>query len=164
MQHRAFILLGGNLGDVPGTFKKAIARIGQLGEIEALSRVYKSAPWGMESAFAFLNQAVCLRTDLVPHKLLDALLVIERELGRTRASEKQGYTDRVLDLDVLLFDHLEIEQADLVVPHPRMHLRRFALLPMAEIAAKEVHPVFQKTVVQLLDACKDEKEVAVYEV
>jgi 2-amino-4-hydroxy-6-hydroxymethyldihydropteridine diphosphokinase len=164
MPMRAYILLGGNRGDVQTTFQRALEHLRKYGEVVGQSGLYKSAPWGMETEHMFLNQAVILETTHSPGALLEELLYIERELGRVREQKSVGYTDRVLDLDILLIDDLVIKEPELCVPHPRMHLRKFTLMPLVEIAPEKQHPVLLKSMTTLLEECADEHEVVKYAV
>ena len=135
---RAAIGIGANLGDREATIRESIARIAGLGVIGAVSSLYETAPWGKTDQPAFINAAVVLETDLDPRALLDALLAIERGLGRDRSSEER-WGPRTIDLDILLYDD-RIDDGDPTLPHPRLHERAFALVPLAEIAPDLGHP------------------------
>jgi 2-amino-4-hydroxy-6-hydroxymethyldihydropteridine diphosphokinase len=152
--HDAFLLLGGNQGRVAENLAAAVIRMEKLaGEVFLLSGLYASEPWGMESDTVFLNQAMGLRTHLDPLRLMQAALDLEMEFGRVR---KPGIIEsRPIDIDILLFDQQVISVAGLEIPHPRMHLRRFALQPLAEIAPGLLHPVFGKSIAELLNECRD---------
>jgi 2-amino-4-hydroxy-6-hydroxymethyldihydropteridine diphosphokinase len=154
MGHKAYILLGGNTGNVPQAFAKAIGQMGQtLGTVLDCSPLYLSRAWGMEGAADFFNQALCLDTMLEPELLMEALLDIERDGGRVRVPGKM--MSRTLDIDILLFDQMIINSEHLHLPHPRMHLRRFALQPLHDIAPGLMHPVLRQTIGDLLAACSD---------
>ncbi|MBV8672928.1 MAG: 2-amino-4-hydroxy-6-hydroxymethyldihydropteridine diphosphokinase [Acidobacteriaceae bacterium] len=153
MSRIAYIGLGSNLDSPAGSpaemLLAATESLATLGTIVARSSFYRTAPVGFEKQPAFVNAVVALRTDYEPEKLLGSLLGIERSFGRDRAT---GVTKgpRTLDLDLLLLDDLIYESRTLVVPHPELPHRRFVLAPLAEIAPEVVHPVFMRTVRELL--------------
>ncbi len=156
--HSAFLLLGTNLGDKPANLRKAREVISKrIGNVLKSSSVYETAPWGMESMESFLNQVIEVETGLGPLELMKALLEAERGLGRERVSGK--VTERIIDLDILFYDDLILEGPDLVIPHPRLHLRRFTMVPLAEIAPLLKHPVLGKKAGTLLAECEDKLAV-----
>ena len=127
-----------------------------IGIILRCSHVYTSKAWGFDAEGEFSNQAMVVDTDLSPEELLAAVQKIEATLGRDRdaeAAEKQRtgqpYSSRVMDIDILFYDDLKMDTAELVIPHPLMHERDFVLAPLCEIAPKKVHPSLGKTVEQL---------------
>ncbi|MDP3393546.1 2-amino-4-hydroxy-6-hydroxymethyldihydropteridine diphosphokinase [Sediminibacterium sp.] len=155
--HLAYLLIGSNLGDKATYLKNASSYIQQqCGQIVKQSSFYETEPWGFTEQPSFLNQALCIKTDLAPTHLMRALLQIESLMGRTRTI-KMG--PRIIDLDILQIDQQIINTPLLQLPHPAMHLRRFALIPMAEIAPTLLHPILNKTMTQLLTACSDETNV-----
>jgi 2-amino-4-hydroxy-6-hydroxymethyldihydropteridine diphosphokinase len=137
---RAFIGLGGNLGEVKARLEAAIDAIDALPgvTVTARSRFFRTPPWGNVSQPDFINAAVEVSTTLEPRALLDALLSIEREAGRVRDGERWG--PRTLDLDLLAYADAVIDDDRLSVPHPRIADRAFVLLPLADIAADVVLP------------------------
>ncbi len=152
--NRVYLLFGGNIGDVPVTFKKARELVEKkAGKICRVSPLYRTEPWGMESNNFFYNQAVGLDTDYSAETLLEKLQDIETHFGRKRVAGKM--TSRTLDIDILFFNDEVIDTPRLQVPHPRMHSRRFTLLPLNDIAPGLKHPSKNKTVSQLLEECDD---------
>lgn len=130
---RAYIGLGANLGDRERTLRLAVDRLGQREAVEvvAVSELRETEPVGVVDQPRFLNGAVAVDTALTPRALLDVLLEVERGLGRVRDGERWG--PRTVDLDLLLYGDLSVEEPGLSVPHPHLHERRFALEPLAEL-------------------------------
>jgi 2-amino-4-hydroxy-6-hydroxymethyldihydropteridine diphosphokinase len=155
----AYIGLGANLGDRAATLREAARRLGELGTITAVSSFYETEPVGYREQPSFLNAVIALETDLPPAALFDALLAIERDLGRVRSFRN---APRTLDLDILLQDDLVMDTPELTLPHPRMHERAFVLAPLAEIAPDVRHPVFGSSAAELLAALPDQSGVAVW--
>lgn len=147
----AYLLLGGNTGDPVATFRSAIVLIeARIGRVLARSRDHWTEPWGFTDERPFLNVALRVSTGLAPEHLLAECLSIEAELGRTR-SPGAGPGPRPIDIDVLLYGHCVVSGPDLVVPHPRLHERAFALSPLADIAPAGVHPLLERSVLALLN-------------
>ncbi|MDR3188597.1 MAG: 2-amino-4-hydroxy-6-hydroxymethyldihydropteridine diphosphokinase [Prevotellaceae bacterium] len=154
-QPSVFLLLGSNMGNRMQLLERACSLLQQAGVwVERQSSVYETAPWGFEAEQNFLNMALQVRTPLAPLRLLQAAQQVERQLGRTRALGA-GYASRTIDVDILLYGGEVVAEPLLAIPHPRLHERRFALAPLAEIAPEFVHPTLQKTVAQLLRECSD---------
>lgn len=150
------MLFGSNMGDKDRIFAEACHLIiNRCGQVVRLSSSYASEPWGFEADEWFLNRVVVLETELDPETLLQELLEIERELGRVRHPDDVGYRSRPADLDILYYGNRVICSDVLTVPHPRLHLRRFALEPMCEVAPELVHPVLHQTQLELLEHCPD---------
>ncbi|MGS1078650.1 2-amino-4-hydroxy-6-hydroxymethyldihydropteridine diphosphokinase [Pseudoxanthomonas beigongshangi] len=131
----AFVGLGANLDDAQASVRAAAARLGELPETAclALSRLYRTPAWGLEAQPDFVNAVAMLRTGLEPLALLERLLAIEREFGRDRSRE-QRWGPRRLDLDLLLYGDRVLDVPGLQLPHPRLHERAFALVPLLEVA------------------------------
>lgn len=154
---QTYLLLGSNLGDRQRILRRAATMISQqVGPITALSSLYETAPWGVKEQPAFLNQVAEVQTDLAPEEVLRHVLEIEQRLGRVRY-ERWGA--RHLDIDILYFDSLVMDTARLTIPHPRLHERRFTLVPLVELMPDYVHPVLGQTTLELLATCPDEGEV-----
>lgn len=150
----AYLLIGSNLGNRDFFLEKACELLSQrAGTYRRTSSIYETAPWGKIDQPSFLNQAIELETNLSPKDLLQVLLKIELELGRTR-TEKYG--PRTIDIDILLYGNEIIEQPELQIPHPQLANRRFALLPLFELNPQLVHPVTGITLEALLNQCPDE--------
>ncbi|MFH1336492.1 MAG: 2-amino-4-hydroxy-6-hydroxymethyldihydropteridine diphosphokinase [Candidatus Zixiibacteriota bacterium] len=153
-----YLSLGSNLGDRIRYLKRAIEKIGEPDSvvIRKISPVYETDPVGNPDQSRFLNLVVSIETNLKPLRLLDYLLDIEKKLGRER-NEKWG--PRTIDLDILLYDELITISDRLTLPHPRMHQRRFVLVPLAQINPNLFHPSLKKSVEELLRSCPDQSEV-----
>jgi len=149
----SYILTGSNLGnrlEYLMNAKEAIAKT--TGPVVHASSIYETAAWGLEDQPSFLNQALEIHTLLSAAALLDNLLKIEEDLGRKRDVK---YGPRLIDIDILFFNNEVIEQKGLTIPHPQLHNRRFALQCLDDIAPTFVHPVFNKSVRELLVECVD---------
>lgn len=145
----AYIGLGTNIGDKRRNLITAAALLAErAGDVLALSGFYESEPWGFLSDNMFLNAALRIETDLSPEELLRVTQKIETDMGRTKKSDGT-YHDRIIDIDILLYDDLTIHSPNLTLPHPHMHERRFVLDPLAEIAPNVVHPVLKQTIARL---------------
>jgi 2-amino-4-hydroxy-6-hydroxymethyldihydropteridine diphosphokinase len=158
--NQAYILIGGNTGNRVNNLARACRILEErCGSIKARSSVYVTQAWGMTDQRDFLNQAVLLETSLQAAELMDAILEVEEEMGRKREARNGP---RNIDMDILLFNDEVADTTKLKIPHPRMHLRRFALVPMCEIAPELPHPVSGKRMTRLLKECKDSLEVRRY--
>lgn len=146
-----YLGLGSNLGNREALLHQSIQEIKkQIGTVSLQSAFYVTEPWGFQSEHPFLNAVVCCQTSLSPLQVLDLTQKIEKRLGRTHKSENRQYTDRPIDIDLLLYNDLVISTPRLTLPHPLMHQRRFVLEPLAEIAPNLVHPVLKQTITELL--------------
>lgn len=132
--HTAYLGLGSNLGNKKHNIEQAIQHIEELiGAVERRSALLETEPWGFTSSNGFVNAAVCVSTQLTPRQLLEATQAIERTMGRTQKSTDGQYHDRIIDIDILMYDHLHINEPDLTLPHPLMHQRDFVMIPLREI-------------------------------
>jgi deoxyguanosine kinase len=158
----AFLCLGGNLGNRLDNLEKAISLITKkAGTITKISGFYETQAWGSNSVLNYLNVCLKIKTGLNAATLMKTLLVIEKTMGRKRSIDQNA--NRIIDIDILLFNNDISESKILCIPHPRMHLRRFVLVPLAEIAAEEKHPVLKKSINSLLKHCNDHLTVKPYQ-
>jgi len=139
---KACLLTGSNLGNREALLEQAKEHIVKcIGEIVAVSAIYETEPWGFNADTTFLNQALLIETTLSPIALLKQCLDTEEALGRVRACGAERYSSRNIDIDILFYEDVVCETPELTLPHPRLHLRKFALEPLAEVAPEWRHPV-----------------------
>ena len=151
--NKAYLLIGGNMGDRLANLenaKKAILK--DIGNIENTSSVYETAAWGKEDQPAFLNQALLIETNLKAEDVMNTLLQIEKNMGRIR---QEHLGPRTIDLDIIFFNDQIINSENLTIPHPQMRKRNFVLTPLHEIAPDFIHPIFNRSIAQLLMDCED---------
>lgn len=140
-----YLGLGTNLGDKVANLRAAVSQIEEkIGKVVSLSSFYETAPWGFASEHTFLNAAACVDTSLSPLEVLRCTQEIERHLGRTEKSEGGVYHDRIIDIDLLLYNKVVMHTPELVLPHPLMLERDFVMKPLVEIAPNVIHPVLGK--------------------
>jgi len=152
-----YLLIGGNLGDRFFFLGEAQRLISQkCGPVTNSSAVYETAAWGKEDQPAFLNQVLVIHTEMGPVALMAVILEIEQHMGRLRR-ERNG--ERNIDIDILYYENEVVELPDLTIPHPRIYMRKFALIPLLELNATKIDPVHNKTIQELLEACPDSLEV-----
>ena len=133
--HQVYLGLGTNLGNKEANLKAAVEEIGKrVGEVTSLSAFHVSEPWGFTSEHTFLNAVCCVLTDFPPMEVLRLTQDIERSLGRLKKSVDGHYSDRLIDIDILLYDDLHIATPELTIPHPLMWKRDFVMIPLREIA------------------------------
>lgn len=153
-----FLGIGTNLGDREHNLVKTVEMIEEfIGPVIRSSSTYETEPWGFQSENKFLNLVLKVETNLTPSGILGRILRIESLLGRLRGPER--YSSRIIDIDILLYENMVIDEESLKIPHPLLHERKFVLVPLCEIAPDTIHPVFWKTFRELLLVCKDRSEV-----
>ncbi|WP_264536299.1 2-amino-4-hydroxy-6-hydroxymethyldihydropteridine diphosphokinase [Flavobacterium sp. N1736] len=154
-QHQVVLSIGSNQGNRLANIESCIALIHQeVGTVIEVSKLYETPAWGFESD-AFYNCALLLHSNLSAQKILNQVLKVEKQLGRIR-SNQQGYQSRIIDIDLIVFDNEIIESEKLTIPHPLMQNRKFVLLPMQDLKLNWKHPVFHKTVSELIAITPDE--------
>jgi 2-amino-4-hydroxy-6-hydroxymethyldihydropteridine diphosphokinase len=154
---QVYLLLGANLGKRFDQMRAAFQEVGkQVGSIIHYSALYETAAWGVEDEPNYLNQVLLVETTLEPLVVLKRINKIEKKLGRVRNLK---WESRLIDIDILFYDDLIINSSELIVPHPYLHLRRFTLIPLHEIAPDWIHPIFKKNTGELLKELKDELDV-----
>jgi 2-amino-4-hydroxy-6-hydroxymethyldihydropteridine diphosphokinase len=155
--NKAYLLTGGNEGDRYLNMQQARTNIEHIcGRLILVSSLYETAPWGNSNQADFLNQVLQVETKMNPSELLAAILFIEEKGGRVRTVRN---APRTIDIDILFYNQLVLDQPGLHIPHPRIAERRFVLEPLNEISPGLIHPVFGKSIRQLLLECKDELAV-----
>jgi len=155
--NNAYLLIGGNEGDRSQYLQQACDHISNhLGEIIEQSSIYETAAWGKTDQPNFLNQVLFVHTMLGAPSLMQNILYLEKKMGRLR---NEKYSPRIIDIDILFYNEEIINQPELVTPHPEIQNRRFALVPMVEIAPQFIHPVLHKSISVLLQECTDKLDV-----
>ena len=152
----AYLGVGSNMGYSKAHLDDAIEHLSMCGTVTKVSFFYKTEPVGDIPQDWYLNCVVKLKTKLSPHDLLKELLSIEKNMGRVRTMKN---SPRIIDIDILTYDNLVISEADLAIPHPRFHERRFVLIPFAEIAPDVLHPTLKKSILELLKDTSDSSKV-----
>jgi 2-amino-4-hydroxy-6-hydroxymethyldihydropteridine diphosphokinase len=155
--NKAYLLTGGNEGDRYLNMQQARTNIEHIcGRLIQVSSLYETAPWGNSNQADFLNQVLHVETKMNPHDLLASILSIEEKGGRIRSIRN---APRTIDIDILFYNQLVLDEPGLHIPHPRIAERRFVLEPLSEISPDLIHPVSGKSIRQLLQECKDELAV-----
>lgn len=132
--HTIYLGLGSNIGNRKRNMRDAIQYLESIvGTLVRQSDLFETEPWGFDSPNLFINMCVCMETPLSPRQLLEATQSIEKKMGRTLKSEAGEYADRIIDIDILIYDDLKINDGDLVIPHPLMHERDFVMIPLRQI-------------------------------
>ncbi len=136
--HKVYLGLGSNIGNRKRNMREAVQYMESLiGTVTRQSALYETEPWGFESPNLFINMCVCVETPLAPRQLLEATQEIEKRMGRVGKSENHEYQDRIIDIDILLYDDLTVDEPDLKIPHPLMNKREFVMNPLNEILKKK---------------------------
>ena len=152
-----YLLIGGNLGNRIENLAMARSLIEkELGKIIKVSSIYETAAWGITKQPDFLNQILLIKTKFSPEKMMQLILSIENKMGRVRT---QKNASRIIDIDILFFNDEIISNENLTIPHPEIQNRKFALIPLNEIASDLVHPVFKQSIKNLLSTSKDKLQV-----
>jgi len=155
--NKLFLITGGNIGDRKKNLETAAALINRrVGKITKLSKIYETDAWGKRDQPSFYNQVLAIESEFSAREILTAILKIEEEMGRKRTVKNAA---RIIDIDILFFNDEIVNEQNLVIPHPEIINRRFVLSPLNEIAPQVIHPVFKKTIHQLLLLCKDQLKV-----
>ncbi|HEV8341503.1 MAG TPA: 2-amino-4-hydroxy-6-hydroxymethyldihydropteridine diphosphokinase [Candidatus Binatia bacterium] len=159
MPHQVYIGIGSNLGKKKENYLEALSRLAQVPKTRIIkeSSLYESEPVG-DSKEWYVNGVVEIETELKPDLLLKKFKNIERAMGRKKVRKRWGA--RIIDLDILLYDNLNVDKKNLKIPHPEMHKRKFVLVPLSEIGPQVVHPVLGSTISELLVSLKDSKKVS----
>ncbi len=156
---KVYVGLGTNLGNKEENLRTAVYLINRkIGKVISLSSFYETAAWGFVSEHTFLNAAACIETTLSPIDILHFTQEIEREMGRKQKSVQGVYSDRPIDIDILLYDSLTLQTPELTIPHPLMTERRFVMEPLAEIAPDFIHPVLHQSLSELSKLLLTESE------
>ena len=157
-----FLQLGSNMDDRNAHLKNTNKLIAEeIGAIQKKSKIYESVPWGVENQNNYLNQVLEIKSEFSAEEVLERVLQIEDNIGRIR-NEKWG--ERIIDIDILLFNDLIVEKEGICIPHIHLHNRKFVLIPLNEIAPSFTHPKYNKTIRELLSECKDIESVEKYAV
>ncbi|MCF8715405.1 2-amino-4-hydroxy-6-hydroxymethyldihydropteridine diphosphokinase [Joostella atrarenae] len=155
---RTYLSIGSNLGDKYKNLNKTVELIKEsIGNLISCSPIYQTPAWGFESD-DFYNICIGIDTELQPLELLDCILQIEEKMGRVR-SQTEGYAARTIDIDIIFYEDAMISEPELIIPHPNLHLRKFVLQPLADIAPGKIHPKLNKSITELLEACEDNSEL-----
>ncbi len=161
--NKVLLLIGGNEGDRVKNILHTNELISKyIGNIIKTSSMYESEPWGFNHQQNFINQVIEVSTNLSPNEVLKEGLLIEKKLGR-KPKKKLGYEGRTMDVDILFYDNSILNENQLIIPHPKLHERKFTLLPLKEKWNDLIHPVFLKSIDSLNSECKDDGWVEKFE-
>ena len=161
MKKTVYLSLGSNIGNRAANLRQAMERLRDLGTIVAASSLYETDPVEVQQQPMFLNCALAMKTEFTPRQFLSQILALEQSMGRRRTQLKGP---RTIDIDVVFFGDAVVDTPELTIPHPAMHQRRFVLEPLVEIAPDAIHPVFKRSIRELLGALpKGDGKVRRYE-
>ena len=161
-KQQVYLQLGSNMGDRVYYLNQAIRYItDEIGGVVSESRVYESAPWRVNNQKHYLNKVIEVNTVDDPYDLLKKILNIEKKIGRVR---ERKWSSRVIDIDIIFYSSVIINEKNLIIPHEYMHERNFVLHPLNEIASDFVHPILKNTVNKLMIECNDKNEIKLYKV
>ena len=156
-----FLGIGTNLGNRESNLEQAVLRIKEsIGKVLISSSIYETEPWGFQATDKFLNLVVKVETELTPSGLLGRILMTESLLGRVRGQNQ--YSSRLIDIDILFYEDMIVDEESLKIPHPLLHERKFVLVPLCDIAPELIHPVLKKSIGELLEICEDKSVVKKY--
>ena len=151
---KIYLSIGSNKGNRYSFIKEALRLIRKdIGKVILMSKIYETKSWGFQSD-DFLNICITIKSDLLPSELLNKLKNIEDKIGRIRNSTK--ILAREIDIDILFYSDKIVDYEDLIIPHPRLHLRNFVLYPLNDIASDFIHPILLKPINELLEECEDD--------
>jgi 2-amino-4-hydroxy-6-hydroxymethyldihydropteridine diphosphokinase len=152
--NKIFLITGGNIGDRKKNLQTAAALIQEhIGKIILSSKIYETDAWGITDQKSFYNQVHAIESNFSAEEVMQKILKIEEEMGRVRTIKNAA---RVIDIDILFFNNDIVNEQNLTIPHPQIINRRFVLTPLNEIASNLIHPVYKKSIHELLSMCKDE--------
>lgn len=156
--NKIFLITGGNIGDRKKILEAAVVLIeAKIGKIIQRSRIYETDAWGITDQPSFYNQVLVVESSFSAIEVIKIILKIEEELGRVRTIKNAA---RTIDIDILFFNNEIVNEENLTIPHPQIANRRFVLKPLDEIAPMLIHPVYKKSIHELLAICSDELEAA----
>ena len=159
LKNTAYISLGSNIGNKIQNISFAINEIASsIGEIIKISSNYLSEPWGFDSNEKFINAVISIETKFNPTELIKELQIIEKKMGRIR-SNKDGYIDRIIDLDIIYYNNDIINTSELTIPHPNLYSRKFVLVPLNEIVHDYIDPIKKTSLYDLLENCPDKNSL-----
>ena len=148
-----YLIIGGNMGDRENYLATCIQEIeSRIGKIARKSAIYETASWGNTGQTPYLNQVLFLYTSLSPQNLLTECLSIEKRMGRRRTVK---WDSRIIDIDILFYNQDIVNEDGLIIPHPLLQERKFVLIPLNDVAPSFMHPIYKKSMQELLKECKD---------